>query len=259
MTTFSDQAWQRTAPLRAGIDALPFNTELCAGTLDRSRFQTYIVQDALYLDQYGRALALAAARGPDSATLQQFAQSAIGAVMVERALHERYLTEFGVDPASLATAEPSPDCLGYTSFLMATAYHEPFEVLLAALLKAESDFNTHAVSGAGAQGIAQFMPGTATGMGVRDPFDARENILGGVRYLRVLANGFNGDLVLTIAAYNAGEGAVIRYGRLPGFRGKEHLQAYAFIQSEGLSSGGGPGPRAGFSSGLPYRPGMEQL
>ena len=134
MTAFSDQAWQRTAPLRAAIDALPFNTELAAGTLDRGRFQTYIVQDALYLDQYGRALALAAARGPDSATLQQFAQSAIGAVMVERALHERYLTEFGVDPASLATAEPSPDCLGYTSFLMATAYHDPFEVLLAALL-----------------------------------------------------------------------------------------------------------------------------
>lgn len=134
MTAFSDQAWQRTAPLRAAIDALPFNTELAAGTLDRARFQTYIVQDALYLDQYGRALALAAARGPDSATLQQFAQSAIGAVMVERALHERYLTEFGVDPASLATAEPSPDCLGYTSFLMATAYHDPFEVLLAALL-----------------------------------------------------------------------------------------------------------------------------
>lgn len=134
MTAFSDQAWQRTTLLRAAIDALPFNTELAAGSLDRGRFQTYIVQDALYLDQYGRALALAAARGPDSATLQQFAQSAIGAVMVERALHERYLTEFGVDPASLATAEPSPDCLGYTSFLVATAYHEPFEVLLAALL-----------------------------------------------------------------------------------------------------------------------------
>ena len=51
-------------------------------------------------------------------------------------MHERYLTEFGVDPARLAAAEPSPDCLAYTSFLLATAYHEPWEVLIAALVKA---------------------------------------------------------------------------------------------------------------------------
>jgi thiaminase/transcriptional activator TenA len=55
-------------------------------------------------------------------------------VAVEQALHERYLTEFGVDPAHLASAEPSPDCLGYTSFLLSTAYHDPWEVLVAALL-----------------------------------------------------------------------------------------------------------------------------
>src|SRR5258708_14170995 len=58
----------------------------------------------------------------------------MGACAVERGLRERYGGEFGVDPASLAMAEPSPDCLGYTSFLLATAYHEPWEVLVAALL-----------------------------------------------------------------------------------------------------------------------------
>jgi thiaminase/transcriptional activator TenA len=105
-----------------------------AGTLPRPTFQFYIVQDALYLDQYARALAIAAARGPDGATLRAFGHYAIEAIAVEQALHERYLTEFGVDPASLAAAEPSPDCLAYTSFLMATAYHEPWEVLVAALL-----------------------------------------------------------------------------------------------------------------------------
>ena len=134
MTSFTDQAWQRTAPLRAAIDALPFNAELAAGTLSRARFQGYIIQDALYLDQYARALALAGARGPDGDTLRAFAHSALEAVAVEQALHGRYLSEYGVDPARLASAQAWPDCLGYTSFLMATAYHDPWEVLIAALL-----------------------------------------------------------------------------------------------------------------------------
>lgn len=134
MASFSEQAWQRTAPLRAAIDALPFNTELAAGTLSRDRFQGYIIQDALYLDQYGRALAIAGARGPNGETLRLFGESALEAVAVEQALHGSYLRAFGVDAAMMAAAEPSPDCLGYTSFLMATAYHDPFEVLVAALL-----------------------------------------------------------------------------------------------------------------------------
>jgi thiaminase/transcriptional activator TenA len=134
MTQFSEAAWQRTARLRQAIDALDFNTELAAGTLSRERFQGYIVQDALYLGQYSRVLAIAGARGPDAATLNAFGACALEAVAVEQALHERYLTEFGVDPARLAEAEPSPDCLGYTSFLLATAYHDPWEVLIAALL-----------------------------------------------------------------------------------------------------------------------------
>jgi thiaminase (transcriptional activator TenA) len=134
MSLFSDEAWQRTAPLREAIHRLPFNLELAAGSLARERFQTYIVQDALYLGQFSRALAIAAAKAPDTATLQSFAQSALGAVAVEKTLHERYLQTFGIDPAGLAEAEPSPDCLAYTNFLLAAAYHEPWEVLVAALL-----------------------------------------------------------------------------------------------------------------------------
>ncbi len=131
MTGFSDRIWQRTADLRDAIHALPFNTGLAAGTLPRETFQFYIIQDALYLDQYARTLAIAAARGPDAATLREFGRYAVDAIAVEQALHEQYLREF---PASLANAEASPECLGYTSFLLATAYHEPWEVLLAALL-----------------------------------------------------------------------------------------------------------------------------
>ncbi len=134
MTAFSEAAWQRTARLRQAIDALPFNTELAAGMLSCSRFQGYIIQDALYLAQYSRILLMAGVRGTDSETLRTFGACALEAVAVEQALHERYLTEFGVDPKQLVDAEPSPDCLGYTSFLLATAYHEPWEVLVAALL-----------------------------------------------------------------------------------------------------------------------------
>jgi thiaminase/transcriptional activator TenA len=129
MTGFCDRAWQRTTELRAAIHALPFNRELAAGTLDQARFQFYIEQDALYLDAYARILVMAGARGPDGATLRLFGECALEAVAVEQALHGQYLTQFGS-----AASESSPDCLSYTSYLLATAYHEPWEVLMAALL-----------------------------------------------------------------------------------------------------------------------------
>jgi thiaminase (transcriptional activator TenA) len=132
MTGFCDHAWQRTTELRAAIHGLPFNRELAAGTLRADRFQFYIRQDALYLEQYSRILAMAGVRGPDGAMLRLFAQSAVEAVAVEQALHGAYFEKFDIDPTS--EAEPSPDCLGYTSFLLATAYHDPWEVLMAALL-----------------------------------------------------------------------------------------------------------------------------
>jgi thiaminase (transcriptional activator TenA) len=134
MRGFSEEARERTAALRQAIHRLPFNAELAAGVLARDRFQGYIVQDAIYLGQFSRALAIAAARAPDGETLQSFARSAAGAVAVEQRLHENYLTQFGLDPGQIAAAEPSPDCLAYTSYLLAAAYHEPWEVLVAALL-----------------------------------------------------------------------------------------------------------------------------
>ena len=96
----------------------------------------------------------------------------------------------------------------------ATLYQLP-EELVRAVIKVESDYDPRAISSAGAQGLMQLMPETATRMQVRDAFDPRENIFGGVRYLRILANLFDGDLDLTVAAYNAGEGAVARHGGIP--------------------------------------------
>jgi thiaminase (transcriptional activator TenA) len=131
---FSEEAWQRTAALRGMIHRLPFNTELAAGTLLPERFRFYILQDAIYLGEYARVLALAAAKAPDALSVQAFGRAAIEAVAVEQALHARYLAEFGVTPDAAAAAEPAPDCLAYTSFLLATAHQQPWEVLVAAVL-----------------------------------------------------------------------------------------------------------------------------
>lgn len=131
---FSEDAWEGNAALRNAIHALPFNTELAAGTLAPERFRFYILQDALYLGQYSRVLSIAAAKAPDAASLQAFGHSALGAIAVEQRLHEHYLAEFGIAPAEVAAAEPAPDCLAYTSFLLAVAHQQPWEVLVAALL-----------------------------------------------------------------------------------------------------------------------------
>lgn len=97
------------------------------------------------------------------------------------------------------------------------------EPLIRAVILVESNFSPGVVSNMGAQGLMQLMPATARRMAVRDPFDPRQNILGGTRYLRWLANMFNGDIVLTIAGYNAGEHAVARYSGIPPF---EETQGY---------------------------------
>lgn len=96
------------------------------------------------------------------------------------------------------------------------------EELVRAVIMVESGFSPRVVSLANAKGLMQLMPATAQRMQVEDIFDPRQNIYGGVRYLRILANLFNGDLALTLAAYNAGEGAVLRYGGIPPYRETEN-------------------------------------
>ena len=98
----------------------------------------------------------------------------------------------------------------------ATFYQIP-EQLVRAVIKVESDYDPRAVSVSGARGLMQLMPDTAERLQVRDIDNPRENIFGGVRLLRILANAFNGDLSLTVAAYNAGPDAVMRYGGIPPF------------------------------------------
>jgi soluble lytic murein transglycosylase-like protein len=87
--------------------------------------------------------------------------------------------------------------------------------LVRAVIKTESNFNPWAVSNKGAMGLMQLIPATGTRYGVRDFFDPQQNVDGGVRYLKFLLEKFNGDLDLSLAAYNAGENLVARLGRIP--------------------------------------------
>lgn len=91
--------------------------------------------------------------------------------------------------------------------------------LLHAMIRTESGYNPRAVSRKGAMGLMQLMPGTASRYGVSDAFDPAQNVRGGARYLSDLLQAFNQDLNLALAAYNAGENAVIRHGnRIPPYR-----------------------------------------
>ncbi len=107
----------------------------------------------------------------------------------------------------------------YDAMIRATArrYGVP-AALVKAVVKTESNFQRHAVSRAGAQGLMQLMPQTAAELGIQNPFSPEENLHGGTRYLRTMIDRFGGDWKHALAAYNAGPGAVDQYGGIPPYR-----------------------------------------
>jgi thiaminase/transcriptional activator TenA len=121
-------------PIFAKILAHPFLSGLADGSLPRDSFRHYVVQDALYLVDYARALALVGAKAPDEEAIAMFASHARGALEVERSLHEGLLVELGVTPEQLRRASTTPTTLAYTSYLLRSCHQGSFAQGLAAVL-----------------------------------------------------------------------------------------------------------------------------
>ena len=125
-----------------------------------------------------------------------------------------------------------------TIFQKAAKQYDVPVSLLKAIGKAESNFNPEAVSSAGAQGVMQLMPATAQSLGVTNPFDAEQNIMGGAKYIKQMLDRYDGDVKLALAAYNAGSGNVAKHGGIPPFAETQNyvkkVMAYA---GEDLTAG----------------------
>jgi thiaminase (transcriptional activator TenA) len=126
--------WDSIAGLYDQILAHPFLAGLADGSLDQKAFRFYVVQDALYLRDYARALSVCGARAPTEDDVAMFNQHAAGAIAVERELHEGFLADFGLRPAEVEATPLAPTNRAYTSYLLASVYAGSFAEALAAVL-----------------------------------------------------------------------------------------------------------------------------
>jgi soluble lytic murein transglycosylase-like protein len=157
---------------------------------------------------FGAALASAGQPAASAAAYAAPAASALG--------------QAGAAPAGGLGGEPSP----YDGLIAAAAQRNGVDpALLKGLIRAESGFDPSAGSGTGAGGLVQLMPGTAAALGVTDRFDPAQSIEGGAKYLRQQLDAFGGDVTKALAAYNAGPGAVQRYGGVP-----PYAETQAYVQ-----------------------------
>ena len=140
----------------------------------------------------------------------------------------------------MAVSEPRTSSRFDHWILGAAHLYQLPEPLIRAVIHTESRFNPRAVSSVGATGLMQLMPKTAQFLGVQDAFDPRQNIYGGSKYLRLLANMFHGDMVLVVAAYFSGAGSVKKYGGVPPYAKvrryvKAVLQRYYFYERQAIA------------------------
>jgi thiaminase (transcriptional activator TenA) len=130
----TQRLWSSIAGLYGQILAHPFLAGLADGSLDQERFRFYVVQDALYLRDYARALSVCGARAPAEDDVAMFNQHAAGAIAVERELHASFLADFGLTPAEVEATPMAPTNQAYTSYLLASVYAGSFAEAVAAVL-----------------------------------------------------------------------------------------------------------------------------
>jgi soluble lytic murein transglycosylase-like protein len=143
--------------------------------------------------------------------------------------------------SATSTSSSLPAGTPYAAEIAAAAQANGIDpALLAGLIKQESGFNPNAGSGAGARGLTQLMPGTASGLGVTNVLDPVQSINGGAKYLKQQLDAFGGDVAKALAAYNAGPGAVQRFGGIPPYSETQNyvriVQANAATYRAGTSS-----------------------
>ncbi len=130
----SGDLWRSIAPTYAAILDHPFLAGLADGTLSHERFRHYVEQDAIYLRDFARALGIASARSPHEDALAMFAEHAVGAITVERVLHESFFEEIGLSRADVERTPTAPTTLAYTSYLLRVAYAGDYPQVLGAVL-----------------------------------------------------------------------------------------------------------------------------
>ena len=131
---FTNELWRSITSIYNEILAHRFLRGLTDGTLTEERFRFYVLQDALYLREYARALSLAGVRSPDEGALVMFNEHSAGAITVERSLHEGFLKDLGVAREEAEATEASPTTLAYTSFLLRTAALGDYPEVVGAVL-----------------------------------------------------------------------------------------------------------------------------
>jgi thiaminase/transcriptional activator TenA len=132
--TFTKELWQGIIPIYESILAHPFIKGLTEGSLDEKSFKFYVIQDALYLREFARALSIAAAKAPKDDWIIMFNEHSAGALKVERALHDSFFRDFGMKKNEVTSTPLAPTNLAYTSYLLSIAYSSPFHEVIGALL-----------------------------------------------------------------------------------------------------------------------------
>ena len=131
---FTRELWKHIGGIFEAILAHPFIQGLTDGSLPRTSFRFYVVQDALYLREFARALSIAAAKAPEDGDIAMFNAHAAEAIQVERQLHEGFFKAFRLSPRGVRDTPMAPTTRAYTSYLLSVSYGRPFHEGLAALL-----------------------------------------------------------------------------------------------------------------------------